>query len=116
MQVRQDRAFRFDPADPLQRLIEMEMARMRRSAQRVDDPDVQAGQCRNAVGRQAFDISGIGDIAKAEPERGDVAVILQDGQEFYRAALPLDRDRLARDQAFFGGDGGYSLPGGVIKQ
>src|SRR5262245_52503763 len=106
MQVRQDRAFRFDPRDPFQRLIEMEMARMRSPAQRVDDPNVKAGKRRNAVRWQAFDVGGVSDIAKAEPERGDVAVVLQDGQEFDRAALPLYGDRLAGDQALFDGDRG----------
>jgi hypothetical protein len=88
MQVRQDRAFRFDPGNPFQRLINMEMARMRRSAQGVDDPDVEAGQRRNTVRRQALDVCGVSDITKTEPERGDVAMILQDGQELDRASLP----------------------------
>src|SRR6186713_1228870 len=102
MQVGQDRAFRFDPGDPFQCLIEMEMARMRGSTERVDDPDLQARKCRNAVRRQALYVRRVSDIAKAKPERGDVAVILQDGQELNRASLPLDRDRLAGHQTLFG--------------
>src|SRR4029078_11673764 len=106
MQVRQDRALRFDPGDPFQRLMEMEMAWMRRSSQCIDDPDVEARPRRRALGRKTLNISGRGDIAKAEPERGDVAVVLQDGQEFDRASLPLDRDHLAGHQALFRDDRG----------
>ena len=102
MQVGQDRALRLDPGDPGQRLVEIEMARMRRLAQRVDDPDVEAGQRRDAFGRQALDVGGIGHVAEAEAERGDVAVLLQDRQGLDRAALPLDGDRLARHQPLLG--------------
>src|SRR5262249_36276376 len=99
VQIGQDRALRLDLSDPFQRLVEMEMARVRRSPQRVDDPDLQAYECSNTLRWKAFNVSGVGDIAKAEPERGDVAVILQNGQEFNGAALPLYRDRLAGLQA-----------------
>ena len=88
MQVGQDRALGLDALDPGERLGQAEMARMRRVAQRVDDPDVEPGQRRGAFGRQVAEVAGIGEAAEAEAERGDVAVLLQDGQGGDRAALP----------------------------
>ena len=46
VQVGQDRPPGLEPLDPGQRLVDAEMARMRRVAQRVDDPDIEARQRR----------------------------------------------------------------------
>src|SRR4029079_6274717 len=70
---------------------------------------------RKAVRRQALYVRRVSDIAKAKPERGDVAVILQDGQELNRASLPLDRDRLAGHQTLFGGNRGILAAGRLHK-
>ena len=68
-------------------------------------------------GRQAAEVAGIGQAAEAEAERGDVAVLLEDGQRGDRAALPLDRDRSGTASMRCSRTiGGYSLPGGVAKQ
>jgi phosphoribosyl 1,2-cyclic phosphate phosphodiesterase len=79
VQIGQDRPFGLHARDPAQRLVEVEMARVRRLAQRVHDPNVEAGQGGQAGLRQALDIGGIGHVAEAEAERRDIAVVLQDG-------------------------------------
>src|SRR3990167_6685527 len=70
MQVGQDRPFRLDPPDPVQRLVEIEVAGVRRLAQRVDDPDVETGQKAEAFWLQTFDVGRVGDVADAKAERG----------------------------------------------
>ncbi len=89
MHVGDDRALRLEALDPRQRVGDAEMAGMRRIAQAVDDPEIEAfcsaGQlssgmsCRSGV---------VGGIADAIAERGDVAVLQQEGGQFERAALP----------------------------
>src|SRR5580700_828453 len=79
VQIGQDGAPRLEAADPLQCIVEREMARVRPIAQRVDDPDVEAGQRRGAFRRHAGQVAGIGEVAEAKTERSDVAVLLQDG-------------------------------------
>src|SRR5512139_1105775 len=77
VQVGQDRTFRFDPCDPLERLVQIEMARVRLSAKCINDPDLKACERGNAFGRQAFDVGRVGDVTEAEAKGRDVAVVLQ---------------------------------------
>src|SRR6202049_1720134 len=74
MQVGQDGALRPDALDPGQRILDGEMTRMRRIAQRVKNPDFEVTQHRHAVRRNAVEVAGIREIAEPEPERMDVAV------------------------------------------
>ena len=67
-----------DALDPGERIRDAEMARVRRVAQRIDDPQIEPGERRHAVGRQLDQVARIRDIAEAEAERLDVAVILQE--------------------------------------
>ena len=71
VQVGQDRAPRLQPLDPGERVVEREMARVRPVAQRVHDPDVEVGQGRDARGRHAAEVAGIGELAEAKAQRGD---------------------------------------------
>ena len=68
---------RLDPLDPFERQVEMEMARMRPVPQRVDDPQLDAGERGNACRRQIDEIGRIGHGAEPEAERDDVAMVLQ---------------------------------------
>ena len=68
--------------------VEAEMARMRLVAQRIDDPEVEPGERRDALVRQVAEVARIGQAAEAEAERGDVAMLLQERQRGDRAALP----------------------------
>src|SRR5215831_19851888 len=99
MQIGQDCALWFDSADPIQSLVQIEVAWMWALAERVDDPDVEAGQCRDAFRRQSFDVGGIGNVAKTKAKGRDVAVVLQHRQGFDRARLTVDCDRFSRQQA-----------------
>ena len=86
-------------------------------AKRVDDPDVEAGKRRHAFTRNAFDIGRVGDVAKSKAQGRDVSVVLEDWQHLDRATLPLDRNPLARREAFLMGDGWVlAAPAGVVKQ
>src|SRR6516225_6494074 len=68
-------------------------------AKRIHNPDVEAGKRCNAFARQAFYVGRIGDIAKAETERRDISMVLQDGKHFNCATLPVDRDQSTRRKA-----------------
>src|SRR5437899_2306412 len=63
-------------------------------AQGVDDPDVEPGERREALRRQSDQVAGVGEPAEAEAERGDVAMLLQDGQGSEAAPCPFDPHRL----------------------
>ena len=66
VQVGQDRAPRLEPLDPAQRLGQAEMAGVRPVAQRIDHPDIEAVERRDAFVRQAAQIAGIAEIAEPE--------------------------------------------------
>ena len=93
------------------------MAWMWAFAKCIDDPDIEAGKRGDTFRWQAFDVGRIGDVAKPEAEGRDVAMVLQDRQGLDWAALPIDRDRTGRrTRRLSVAIGGYSLPGGVVKQ
>ena len=72
------------------------MARMRRRPQRVEDPDVEARHRRVGLCRDAAEVAGIGEIADAEAEREDLAMVLPERQDLDVAARPGDGQRLRR--------------------
>jgi uncharacterized cupin superfamily protein len=55
-----------EPCDPVQALGQVHVARMRIVAERVDDPDLEAGHQRQALRRQRLDVGRIGQ--STEPE------------------------------------------------
>src|ERR1700693_4813867 len=78
MQVGQDGALGPDALDPRQRILDGEMTRMRRIAQRVEDPDFEVAQHRHAVRRNPVEVARIRQIPEPEAERMDLAVGLQE--------------------------------------
>src|SRR5262245_48860054 len=92
MKIGEDRAPRFDPRDPAERVLDTEMARMRLVTQRVHDPDLGPGERRDARLGQPTQIAGIGKRSETEPQGGNVAMLLQDRERGNRAALSGDGD------------------------
>ena len=80
--------FGLDALDPGERVGDAEMARVRRVAQRIDDPQIEPGERLGARVRHVDQVAGICDIAEAEAERLDVAVLLQERQRRDRPARP----------------------------
>ena len=68
---------------------------MRRIAQPVNNPEIEIFQRRPAFGGDIAEIGGIGGIANAVAERGDVAVLQVEGGERDRPALAEDLLALA---------------------
>src|SRR5579862_8013272 len=98
VQIGEDRAPWRDPLDPCQRLADREMSRMRRVAQRIDDPQIEPRERRNALRREVTHIARISCRAEPEAKRGNVAMILQERQRSDSAAGAFDRDRFAGAQ------------------
>ena len=104
VQIGQDGAARLEPLDPGERVVEREMARVRPVAQRIDDPDVEAGERRDALRRQAAQVARIGEVAEAEAEEAMSPCSCRIGSAVIGAALPLDGDGLAGRQPVLGDD------------
>src|SRR5579864_5856197 len=102
MQIGQDGAARFEAFDPAERVRERKVTRMRRVAQRVDDPDVEIGQGVEADIRDRTEVDRIGEIAETKAERSDVAMLLQDRQGGEWPSLPLDRNRPTGNEPVLG--------------
>src|SRR4051794_25251905 len=90
MHVGDHGALRLEALDPGQRIVDAEMAGMRRIAQSVDDPEIEILQRRPALFRNIADIRRIGGVANAVAERGDVAVLHDKRRQRQRPALALD--------------------------
>src|SRR5262249_47636059 len=73
--VGEDGALRPDARDPLQRLVDAQMGRVRLVAQRVHDPDIEAGKGGNARRWQVDQVAGVGDRTEAITEGRDVAMV-----------------------------------------
>ena len=81
------------------------MARMRPVAQRVDDPDIEVGQRRDACRRQTAEVAGISELAEAKAERGQCSPwSCSTGRTAIAPALPRDGDRRAGDEPVLGHD------------
>ena len=74
---------------------------MRRIAQRIDDPEIEAFEIVTTFGRDAVQIWRIGDIAEAEAERGDLAMIETEGHRLDRTTRPAHRAEFSRLQPPF---------------
>src|SRR6185369_11662253 len=62
------------------------------------------GEGRDAFARDVAEVAGVRDIAEAEADRVDIAVLLADRQRGDDAAGALDADRFARRQPVLGQD------------
>ena len=65
------------------------MAGMAGIAQPVDDPEVEIFQRRPALRGNVVEVGRVGGVADAKAERGDIAVVNQEGGKCYRTALPF---------------------------
>ena len=66
------------------------MARMRRIAQRVDDPEIEIFQRVKAFGRNVVKVRRISSVADAVAERRNTAMLNQKRGQGEGTALPLD--------------------------
>src|SRR5262245_49956301 len=66
VQIGQDRPARLDARDQGKRLLDVEMARMRLVAQRIHDPDLDAGERLDALRWQSLEVAGIGQRPETE--------------------------------------------------
>ncbi len=66
-----------------------------RAPQRVDDPHVEIGQCREALIGNRVEIRRIGNVGDAEAQRVDAAVLHLERQCRDDAARAVDLDGLA---------------------
>src|SRR6266545_3040903 len=89
-------ALRLHPRDPGQRFLDGEVARMRRIAQCIDDPDVEALKMLKRLLGEVAHIGRIGDVAEAEAERLGLSMKLAKGQRLDHAPRSLDADDGAR--------------------
>ena len=113
MQIGQDRPPRPELLDQRERFVDAQMAGMRFVTQGVDDPDVEVGERREALRRQPDQVAGVGEPAKAEAERGDVAMLLQDRQAVMAPPAPSTCTGSPAAMRCSRAIGGYSLPGGA---
>src|SRR5260370_29519083 len=94
--IGEDRALRADAVDPSQRQVEVKMTRMWPVPERVDDPQLDAGERLYGGLRHIDEVGRVGHGAEAESERPDVAVGELERQRRDGAARARDRHRLTR--------------------
>jgi hypothetical protein len=111
MKVGQDRPGRLNPFDPRQCIVDAEMARMRLISERIHDPDIDPCQGSYAGLGQAAQVTGIGQGAEPEAQGRNIPVLLEDGEDHDRTALPVDGDRLAGLEPMLGHDRGVFTAG-----
>ena len=79
VEIGQHPSFGGHAGQPFQRQIEMGMGFVRLVLKRINDPRFHAIKDRKTLLRQAYNIAGLGYVAKPEPERINAAMILQKG-------------------------------------
>ncbi len=96
--MRQHGAARLHPGDPGQRLLEMAVRHMRRAADAVDDPEIDAVERRKRGGVELDHVGRIGEAAETEAERGREAMTLREGRDGDAGRLerPVDEAALER--------------------
>lgn len=114
--VGQHRAARLQARDPVQRLAQREMRGMRRAAQRIDDPDIEVLQKRQAFLWQVVQVAGIGQPGDAEAIGCDAAVELPERQRLDAPAGAIDADGIAVIEAVLVEDRRIFAARGVSKQ
>src|SRR5690242_18188893 len=90
MHVGQDGAPRPYPCDPVQRTLQMSMARMWPMAQGVDDPAFHIFKDHEALVIQCVDIGTIGQRSDAKPQATDTPMPDTEGLYRHRAARARD--------------------------
>ena len=73
--------------DPLQRFCQAKMRRMRRYAQRIDNPDIEIAQRNDALFRNRIHIRCIGQIIDAKTQRWNGTVLELKWQKTDRTTL-----------------------------
>src|ERR1700676_2994765 len=104
VQIGQDGAPGFYAFDPAKRVLERKVTRVRPIAQAIAIPTAGAAKGRTVLRWNAAEVARIGEVAEAEAERGDIAVLLEERQDGDRSALPLDGDRRPGGQPALGQD------------
>src|SRR3954452_3442411 len=87
---------RLHPRDPRKRFLDGEVARMRRIAECINDPDIEALKMLERLLWEIAHIGRVGDVAEAEAERLGLPMTLAEGQRLDRAPCSLDADHGAR--------------------
>src|SRR5438105_4000688 len=72
------------------------MARVRRIAQPVNDPEIEVFEATPALARDVADVGRVYGISNAITERRNIAVLYGEGGQRHRPALPFDGLALAR--------------------
>src|SRR6266540_5896439 len=96
MHVGDDGALRLEALDPAKRVVDTEMAGVAGIAKPVDDPEVEVFQRRPAFRRDIVEVGRVGGGPDTEAQRGNPAVVDQEGGKFYGAALPFGLVTLTR--------------------
>lgn len=115
VQIGQDGVLRPEFADPFQRFGQGKMARMRRIAQRIDNPEVEILEKLPAFGRDRIEIGRIGNVCEAKAERVDFAVFEPERQELDLPPGPSMPQISPGMSRFSLSSAGYWLPSGVSK-
>ena len=90
MHVGDDGAAGLEAVDPGQRVVDAEVAGMRRKAKPVNDPEIELFQKRPALVRDVVDIWRIGSIGNPVAQRGNIAMLYVECRQRDCFALPFD--------------------------
>ena len=81
---------RLEAVYPGQRVVDAEVAGMRRKAKPVNDPEIELFQKRPALVRDVVDIWRIGSIGNPVAQRGNIAMLYVECRQRDCFALPFD--------------------------
>src|ERR1700740_2766228 len=95
MHVGDDSPLGLEAVDPGKRIVDAEMARMRRVTQTIDDPEIEIFKRTPAFPGNVAEVGRISRIADAIAERRNVAVLQHERGQFHRTAPPNDLLALA---------------------
>src|ERR1700738_4313332 len=101
MKIGENRALGPQFGDPFEGFRQGKMTGVRRIAQSVDDPHVEAFEKTEALDRNGIEIRRIGHLAKAKTERGNLAVFKLERNGLQGTAMTIYRYNLARYEAIF---------------
>src|SRR5579875_3818609 len=102
MKIGQDRVLRAKMVDPSECFGDREMARMRRVAQGIDNPEVEVLQEMSALRRDRVEVRRISHAAEAKAERVDFAMLEPERNEFDVAARTRNGAGFAGNEAPLG--------------
>ncbi|MNV20057.1 hypothetical protein D3C71_1109430 [compost metagenome] len=96
MHMRENGALCAKACDPVESLLQREMARMPFILQRVDDQYVEPGKPLDALYRKIADIRAVSDVTDPETQRMNVAMGLHMRMEPDRSAGAVDHDLVVK--------------------